>query len=105
MSEEPILSEFADDADMSELLKEFADGLSETCQNLRDGLEAGDIVAVRRIGHQLKGAGGGYGYPLVSEVGASLESAVDQNGAIDDAVRARAEELIEVCRRVQAGSR
>ena len=77
VSIDPIPSEYADDEDMRELLVEFSAGLTETCQRLQSCVESGDWTAVRRIGHQLKGAGGGYGYPILTQAGARLESAVE----------------------------
>src|SRR5690348_3177116 len=73
MIADPLRSEFAEDAEMAELLRQFADGLAGTCRELRRGLDDGDTATVRRIGHQLKGAGGGYGYPDLTEAGRRLE--------------------------------
>jgi histidine phosphotransfer protein HptB len=104
MTSDPLLSEFADDAEMAALLRLFADGLTETCRQLSRGLEGGDAATVRRIGHQLKGTGGGYGYPDLTEAGGRLEDAVVAAGRITDAVRAAAADVTALCRRVQAGA-
>jgi HPt (histidine-containing phosphotransfer) domain-containing protein len=103
VSIEPIASEFADDPDMRELLVEFAAGLAETCQRLHAAVEQGEWTAVRRIGHQLKGAGGGYGYPSLSDAGARLEVAVASANGPSVEVSAAVENLIGLCKRVQAG--
>ena len=76
MISDPLVSEFAEDVEMAALLRQYADGLDETCRQLFRALENGDAAAVRRIGHQLKGTGGGYGYPELTEAGGRLEDAV-----------------------------
>lgn len=102
MSNQPLYSEFADDEDMAELLVEFVEGLHTTCEKLQSALATEDKDTVRRIGHQLKGAGGGYGFPLITELGAKLESAVQAEGKINDVVSERAFELIAACRRARS---
>lgn len=102
---EPLLSDFADDAEMVELIEMFTSGLDDTCRNLVAGLDAGDVELVRRIGHQLKGSGGGYGYPTITDAGGRLEQSVTRAGAINDEVRSCAETLIGLCRRAEAGNR
>jgi PAS domain S-box-containing protein len=39
------------------------------------GVDAHDCQVARRMGHQFKGTGGGYGFPEVARIGAALESA------------------------------
>ncbi|MCU0896709.1 MAG: Hpt domain-containing protein [Burkholderiales bacterium] len=38
-------------------------------------VEGGDFEAARRLGHQLKGSGGGYGFPEITRLGAEIEEA------------------------------
>lgn len=75
MSLEPLYSEFENDPDMAQLLREFALGLADSRARLRRSLAEGNWREVQRVGHQLKGAGGGYGYPSLSEAGSQLEAA------------------------------
>lgn len=103
MTDEPMLSEFADDPEMQELLQQFLEGLSDYCAQIQQGLQDQDLDTLKRVGHQLKGAGGGYGYPAITISGAHLENTVNQAGVLNDAVRAAAHELIQVCRNAQAG--
>jgi len=42
---------------------------------LRESLERQDLESVRRMGHDWKGSGTGYGLPAVSETGAAIEQA------------------------------
>lgn len=103
MTIEPLISDYQEDADMRELLIEFCDSLQESCAKLKVGVENSDVEIVRRIAHQLKGAGGGYGYPLITEAGARIEDAVRGSDAIDDNVRILVAQLIHLCERARAG--
>ncbi len=102
MSPEPLLSEFADDPEMRDLLVEYVAGLETTCRRLEHALQEGDADTVRRIGHQLKGSGGGYGFPDLTSAGAELERAVDEAGGGSDEVRDAAARVTELCRRARA---
>jgi HPt (histidine-containing phosphotransfer) domain-containing protein len=47
---------------------------------LRQFLETRDFAGIKFVGHQLKGNGTGYGFPVISKIGQELESAAsDQN--------------------------
>jgi HPt (histidine-containing phosphotransfer) domain-containing protein len=103
MAGEPIISEYHDDPDMAELLVEFAESLRESCERLRTCLESGDLESMRRLGHQLKGSGGGYGYPQITEAGGALENEIRSTQGLTDVVRSKANHLIELCERARAG--
>jgi len=38
-------------------------------------VDANDWDAARRLGHQFKGSGTGYGFPEITQIGAAVESA------------------------------
>lgn len=59
-------------------------------ERIRDHLAQGDFNALRIIGHDLKGSGGAYGIPPLSELGGRLEQAALANDA-EAASRLRAE--------------
>lgn len=42
---------------------------------LEAALAAGDFTLLRKLGHDLKGSGGAYGLPPISEYGAEIEQA------------------------------
>jgi len=71
----PLRSEFADDADFRELLDVFVSAVPERIRLLTDLHRAGSVEELGRQGHQLKGAGGGYGFPQISAAGAELQHA------------------------------
>jgi histidine phosphotransfer protein HptB len=61
------------DKDLEELIPEFLDLTRKDLANLNDALAKNEIDTVRRIGHTLKGNGGGYGFDKISELGAKIE--------------------------------
>ena len=72
---EPIQSEFADDPDLAEIIDQFVTGLAEQLKAMREALANNHHEEVQRLAHRLKGAGGSYGYPLLTEVSKTLEDA------------------------------
>ncbi|MCH7808918.1 MAG: Hpt domain-containing protein [Planctomycetes bacterium] len=50
---------------------------------MHDAIEKSDFEALRGAAHQLKGSGGGYGYPILTELAAELERFA-QSGILDD---------------------
>ena len=96
---EPIHSSFEDDPDMLDIVREFAAELPERVQGLETALEEGDCTQIQHLAHQLKGAGGGYGFPVITETAAALELAVQQ-AAADGELRERLVVLCDVLRAV-----
>jgi HPt (histidine-containing phosphotransfer) domain-containing protein len=47
---------------------------------LRAAIARGDLEAARRIGHVLKGVGGGYGFDEITRLGAAIESSARDGG-------------------------
>ena len=78
---EAIYSEYADDADLVELIDEFAAGLEADVESMRKALENGDHDGLRRLAHQMKGAGGSYGYPMLTEAAKTIEEAAKAEDA------------------------
>jgi len=96
-----IISQFADDPDLRDVIDEFVSGLDEHVLSIRHGLNHGDHVLVRRLAHQLKGAGGSYGYQALTEAAKRLEDAASVED-IEDAALALGE-LAAVCKAAQRG--
>lgn len=65
---------------------------------LRAAVARGDLEAARRIGHTLKGVGGGYGFDEISRLGTAIEAAA-RGGGRD--LPALADELAEYLDRVE----
>ena len=95
----PIISEFADDVEMRDLLASFVAGLPVHMERARTALEAGDLVTLQRVAHQLKGAAGGYGFMCITDAAALLERSVKER-APDMAQKL--EDVARLCRRARA---
>ena len=91
---EPIRSIYEDDADMMELVREFANELPDRARSAQELLEAGDLEALRTLAHQLKGAGGGYGFGEITEVAAALELSIKE-GAEAAVIKDRTQHLVD----------
>lgn len=61
--------------DLEVLVQRFLARKREDLGSARIALAAGDYETIRRIGHDLKGAGEGFGFPELSAFGAALEGA------------------------------
>jgi HPt (histidine-containing phosphotransfer) domain-containing protein len=61
-------------SELRELIPGFLANRRLDVAQMRDALARGDFDAVRRIGHALRGAGGGYGFPEITRLGAEIES-------------------------------
>ncbi|UCD74143.1 MAG: Hpt domain-containing protein [Phycisphaerales bacterium] len=102
VSPEPLKSEFAGDADMMELVEFFVSDLREKIEAIIEAWKAGDGQRLRRLAHQLKGAGGGYGFPTITEAAGDLEHHLMDDEAGLSALGEKVEALILLCRRASA---
>ncbi len=74
---EPIYSDLArSDPDFAEIVELFVDGLTQRLDAMQDALQANDMDCLRRLAHQLKGSGGGHGYPTLSQNASALEQQI-----------------------------
>ena len=96
---EPLRSLYEDDPDMAEIVREFASELAERVEALEACLQSGDYEQLRTLAHQLKGAGGGYGYPLITESCGALEQAI-KDGLNEGAIKECASHACDVLRAV-----
>jgi len=63
------------DKDLETLVNKFLARKREDLDRVRAALATRDFETIRRIGHDLKGAGEGFGFPELSAFGAALERA------------------------------
>jgi len=64
-----------DDPDMFDLVDQFLTGLGNRAAELQKAHEQLDWDNLSTLAHQLKGAGGSYGYSEISELGKTMEQA------------------------------
>jgi CheY-like chemotaxis protein len=65
----------------------------------RASLDAGDFDAICKLAHKMKGTGGGYGFPRLTELGAALEDAAKLSDAAT--VKASLEDLVLYLEKVE----
>ena len=100
-SGEAIPSAFRDDPDMVGILAEFVGHLPQRLAQMRQAAGAGLWDLLRRLAHQLKGAGGSYGYACLTEAARELESHANQGDA--EGAMLALNNLAHLCERIQAG--
>jgi HPt (histidine-containing phosphotransfer) domain-containing protein len=61
--------------DLEVLIPRYLERRHKEVETFRAQLGAGDFEALRIGGHSLKGSGGGYGFPLLTTIGATIETA------------------------------
>ena len=86
-------------SDLESLIPLFMQTRQDNLAGLEAGLQAGDFRALEVIGHSMKGAGGAYGFPPVSTIGALIETAA--KGRDTESVSALAVRLREYLANVQ----
>lgn len=72
----PVYSEFADDPDFCDLLGMFLESLNERRSELDSLFQKRQWDTLGQVAHQIKGAGGGYGFPGLTRKASGLEEAV-----------------------------
>lgn len=103
----PVLSEFASDPDMTELIAMFVDEMPEKVRSLDALWQSRDLDSLKRVAHQLKGAGGGYGFSMVSTAAGKLEDILKTTLASPDPdarltmIQSEVHSLISLCQRVK----
>ena len=87
-----------DDASLEDVVLAFVGGLKTRISEMETAARNGDFEALRTSAHQLKGSGGGYGYPALTDHAAALERQA-QAQASGECVAAVAE-LKDLCGRI-----
>lgn len=63
-----------DDPEMHDLVAEFVYGLDQRIEEIRQAFQKNDWDSLTTLTHRIKGAGGSYGYPSLSALGATMET-------------------------------
>jgi HPt (histidine-containing phosphotransfer) domain-containing protein len=105
----PILSDFASDPDMRDLVEMFVMEMPQKVTVMESAMAESRWDILRRMAHQMKGAAGGYGFAVVSESAGHLEHQLLRTSAPADeqaiqAVRRQVDELVDLCRRVSSAA-
>jgi CheY-like chemotaxis protein len=96
-----ILSSFCDDPDMAGIIEEFVGQLPQRLTEMRQAADNSQWDVLLRAAHQIKGAGGSYGYARLTDAARELESHARRKDA--EAAMMALNELANLCKRIEAG--
>jgi HPt (histidine-containing phosphotransfer) domain-containing protein len=97
----PLFSKLAGDPDLHELIELFVRELPARVSAMQKAACAGDRTELRRLAHQLKGAGGSYGFPWLQRSASRIEQLAC--GVRAETILAAMVELAETCNQICAG--
>lgn len=63
------------DPDLEDLIPGFLENRRKDIGQMQADLAGGDLERIRITGHSMKGAGGGYGFDAITDIGAAIEQA------------------------------
>jgi len=69
------------DFELEDLIPGFLNNRRQDVFKLEAALADGDYDTIRIIGHSMKGAGGGYGFDTITDIGQALEAAAIEKNA------------------------
>jgi len=98
---EALISSFADDEDMLELVEMFVEELPSRAKSIESALNEQDLATLKSLAHQLKGAAGGYGFPAITEMARDLEETCEMQGDLEK-LKAQTQQIIAMCHSARA---
>jgi CheY-like chemotaxis protein/HPt (histidine-containing phosphotransfer) domain-containing protein len=99
-SPQTLVSELAGDPDLAELLDHFTAELPKRVSAIENSLMNNDWETLSKLAHQLAGAGGSYGFPLVSTAARTVELLTKNNPDIED-LKEKVQALTLLCRQIR----
>ncbi len=101
----PLVSELANDEDVGDAVAQFAAALPDRAGQVTDAKRREEWTELRKLAHQLKGAGGSFGFPSITSAAAELEAVVSSGTPRDlEMVERCVQDLAVLCRRAGVGS-
>ena len=79
------------DPEIKDIIPIFLENRHGDVKTVLEALDHSDYEAIRILGHSLQGAGGGYGFSAITEIGRSLNEAAKERNA--EEIRELVEEL------------
>lgn len=83
---------------IADMIPRYLDNQRLCAQNILEAVAAEDFHTAERLAHDMKGSGGGYGFPFITTVGDAMEKAA--RSADGATIRAKIEALHEYLDRV-----
>ena len=97
--DQAYVSQFANDPDMATILDAFIARLDSQTGAMRESLRQRRFDDLQRLAHRMKGSGGSYGYPLLTDAARSLEEAAKARS--HERAAAALEQLLTLCQGIQ----
>jgi PAS domain S-box-containing protein len=94
-----LKSTFADDPDMKDAIREFVSTLPCRVAKIEQLLKEHNFGELQTIVHQMKGAGGGYGFGSITDLAAKAELALKQGDPLDS-IQEEVESLVALVRNI-----
>lgn len=99
-----IRSALADDPDMAALVQRFVGKLEQRIMQFETTHAAGDLDALGRLAHQLKGTGTSYGFPMLTDAARTVEWLALAADTDSEGLARAVHVLLSTCRAVQRGA-
>ncbi|GBD37982.1 hypothetical protein HRbin37_00227 [bacterium HR37] len=80
------------DSELSEIVPVFLSNRRKDIELISRALESEDFESIKRVGHMMKGSGGGYGFDFITDLGRKIEEAAGKRDEVR--VRRYMEELL-----------
>ncbi|NQT70907.1 MAG: Hpt domain-containing protein [Desulfobacteraceae bacterium] len=87
------------DEEIADLVPGFLENRRKDVIALKEAFARGEYETIGRLGHKLKGTGGGYGFDLITDLGQSLEEAAEEEN--NDEIQKRVQELFHFLENVE----
>ncbi len=100
----PIKSNMLNHRGMLKLVREFVDGLPTEVRKMLDFLEQNEMASLCRVVHQLRGAGGGYGFDPVTKPAIRAEESIKSSDDLET-ISASIQSLVGIIRRIDGYDR
>jgi HPt (histidine-containing phosphotransfer) domain-containing protein len=101
-SEDAVYSTLGRDPDLGSVVTCFVQALPSRIAGILEKASVADWGSLRIMAHQLKGAGGSYGFASISPAAARIEDAIVGQQP-EEAILTAVDDLADLCRRVRAG--
>ncbi len=95
-----IYSTLSDDLDLAPIVEMFVEEIPQRIAAMEMAATRQDWPTLERLAHQIKGAGGSYGFEQTTAVAGKLERAVHERQPVD-AIMLCLYETIDLCRRMR----
>jgi CheY-like chemotaxis protein len=95
-----ISSELANDPDLCIVAEMFVERLNQLTDSIKQAMQDGDVKKLKDLFHEIKGAGGSAGFPILTEKSAYIEKLIIDNKP--DELKKSLDEFYNICSRVEA---